>query len=413
MGLRNLLASAPRRAGERGYAAIDFETTGLFPQKHDRVVEVGIVEMDPHGESQREWTSLVNPERDVGPTHIHGISGRDVLDAPTFRDVVPHVMESLRGRTIVAHNATFDLRFLEYELSRAGWPDPRPLGAVCTMRWSKEFLAASSRKLADCCAAMGLESPHAHHALHDARGVAGLLRGYLTASRPEVPWRDAVQAAERLAWPEPGDVVTDILYARGSSAPRRPAGWLDRIVARMPRRDDLVEAYLDVLEAALLDRYLSVHEEAELIELASVLGLSRHELDEIHGTYLRDMAAVALADGVVTQEERSDLQMVAALLGFSHADVDDALDAADSPIRGVNGFSLSAGDCVTLTGAMEHPRADIEARLRSRGIDCAGLTRRTKVLVAADPDSLSGKAKKARDYGIPIITEAALWGYLR
>jgi DNA polymerase III subunit epsilon len=62
---------------------------------------------------------------------------------------------------------------------------------------------------------------------------------------------------------------------------------------------------------------------------------------------------------------------------------------------------------------MQRPRNEIEYMLRSRGIECAGLTRRTKVLVAADPDSLSGKAKKARDYGIPIITEAALWRYLR
>jgi DNA polymerase III subunit epsilon len=315
VGLRDLLASIPRQTGGRGYAAIDFETTGLFPQKHDRVVEVAIVEMDMHGRPEREWTSLIDPERDVGPTHIHGISARDVLDAPRFSDVVPHVMESLRGRTIVAHNASFDLRFLEYELSRAGWPDPRPLGAVCTMRWSKEFLAASSRKLVDCCAAMGIDLPHAHQALNDVRGVAGLLYGFLAASRPEVLWSDAVQAAERLAWPDAGEVSVDILHVRGSTAPRRPGGWLDRIVARMPRRDDLVEAYLGVLEAALLDRYLSVHEETELVELASVLGLSRHELDEIHRTYLKDMARVALADGVVTRTERADLQMVATLLG--------------------------------------------------------------------------------------------------
>jgi len=115
-----------------GYAVIDFETTGLFPQKHDRVVEIAVVLLNVQGELEREWSSLVNPERDVGPTHIHGIHARDVLGAPTFR-VVGHVLDSVRERTIVAHNAVFDSRFLDYELTRAGWPEPRPLSAVCTM----------------------------------------------------------------------------------------------------------------------------------------------------------------------------------------------------------------------------------------------------------------------------------------
>jgi len=49
----------------------------------------------------------------------------------------------------------------------------------------------------------------------------------------------------------------------------------------------------------------------------------------------------------------------------------------------------------------------------SRRLTVGGLTRRTKLLIAADPDSLSGKAKKARDYGVPIVNEQALLSYLR
>ena len=62
-----------------GYAALDFETTGLFPQKHDRVIEIGMVLLDKHGNVEGEWASLINPERDVGPTHIHGIRARDAF----------------------------------------------------------------------------------------------------------------------------------------------------------------------------------------------------------------------------------------------------------------------------------------------------------------------------------------------
>lgn len=184
-----------------GYAVIDLETTGLFPQKHDRVVEIGVVLLDERGEFEREWSSLVNPERDIGPTHIHGIRARDVLGAPTFRDLVGHVMDSVRSRTIVAHNAVFDLRFLDYELTRAGWPEPRPLSAVCTMRWSSSLLRCASRKLVDCCDAAGIALTNAHEAINDARATALLLRYYLVATHPEIRWLDAVETARRLEWP--------------------------------------------------------------------------------------------------------------------------------------------------------------------------------------------------------------------
>jgi DNA polymerase-3 subunit epsilon len=63
---------------------------------------------------------------------------------------------------------------------------------------------------------------------------------------------------------------------------------------------------------------------------------------------------------------------------------------------------------VVLTGEMTEPREVLETRGRAAGLQVGkGVTKKTRVLVAADPDSLSGKARKARDYGIPIVTEAA------
>lgn len=53
-------------------AVIDFETTGLVPERTDRVVEVGIVLTDDDGGIEHEWTTLVNPHRAVGASHIHG-----------------------------------------------------------------------------------------------------------------------------------------------------------------------------------------------------------------------------------------------------------------------------------------------------------------------------------------------------
>jgi DNA polymerase-3 subunit epsilon len=61
---------------------------------------------------------------------------------------------------------------------------------------------------------------------------------------------------------------------------------------------------------------------------------------------------------------------------------------------------------------MTHPRETIEAMLAERGLVAGGLTKRTRLLVAADPDSQSGKASKARSYAVPIVNESALFGLL-
>ncbi len=72
-----------------GYTVIDVETTGLSPERYDRVVEIGIVCVSHEGEIQDQWATMVNPGRDVGPTHIHGITSTAVLDAPTFEEIAP------------------------------------------------------------------------------------------------------------------------------------------------------------------------------------------------------------------------------------------------------------------------------------------------------------------------------------
>lgn len=391
-----------------GFAVLDFETTGFDANHHDRVVELGVVLVSSDGDIENEWSTLLNPGRDVGPTKIHGISASDVLDAPPFAAVVPRLLRCLRGRIVTSHNLAFELRFLGAELRRAGIPMDNPwLTGLCTMKWAGRLLPSASRALRDCCDAAGVVLLEAHSALADARAVAGLLQHLLACGGVPPPWAREIVGADQFPWPDvAGSEVR--LVMRGTSPPRRPAGWLDRIVARMPRHDDIrVESYLEVLESALLDHYLSRHEEDALVEMAEELSLPRQLLDEIHCEYLRSMARVALADGVVTDAERAELLQVAELCGLSPSHVDTALALA--PVRQVSAeFALAPGDVLCLTGAMRRPRAEWEAELVERGFVIGSLTRRTRVLVAADPDSVSGKAKKAREYGVPIITEDAL-----
>ena len=209
-------------------------------------------------------------------------------------------------------------------------------------------------------------------------------------------------------WPPAGASRGTHLLPRSVARPERAELWLDRIVATMPRYETpALESYLDVLEAALLDRYLSVHETEALVHLAHRLGLGRNNLEEIHRDYVIALAAAALDDGIVTDVERADLDTVAELLGLSALDVDFALSIAQARAPRRPAFALRAGDAVCLTGQMTCPREEVERLAVTRGLVVGGLTRRTRLLVAADPDSLSGKAKKARDYGVPIVTESS------
>lgn len=399
-----------------GYACIDFETTGLFPSRHDRVLEIGVVLLDDDGAVQAEWSTLINPGRDVGPTHIHGVTAREVLSAPTFGSLAPLVLKCLAGRTVVAHNAPFDTRFLRHELARAGysWTGP-DIPALCTMELSGRFLDAASRGLSHCCRAAAIEVSDAHEALADARAVAALLGHMMRTAGPPPPWSAHHDQAQAYAWPICDDDAIPAFVLRSSAAPGRDELWLDRVVTAMPRHNDVrVDAYLAVLESAMLDRYLSAHEEEALVETANAFGLDRERLEAIHRDYLLTMASVAWADRLITRTELAELETVARLLGLGPQDIATSLDAAkaatDAPVAAT--FQLQQGDHVCLTGQMAHPRESVEALLHARGLHVGGLTRSSRLLVAADPDSLSGKAAKARSYGIPIVTEAALLGLL-
>jgi DNA polymerase III epsilon subunit-like protein len=105
---------------EAQFAVLDVETTGFAAKRADRIVEIAVLRLSADGAPQDEYVTLVNPGRDLGPTGVHGLSGRDVLDAPRFSDIVGDVLSRLDGAVIVGHNVRFDTSFLVSECDRAG-----------------------------------------------------------------------------------------------------------------------------------------------------------------------------------------------------------------------------------------------------------------------------------------------------
>lgn len=406
-----------------GYTVIDVETTGLSPKRHDRVVEIGVVYVSDDGQIQDRWSTLVNPGRDVGPTRIHGITATDVMDAPCFEDLAPYVLRAVAGRTIVAHNAPFDLRFLSYELQRAGlggdvWPP-----ALCTMQWSTAYLDAPSRRLIDCCHASGITLDDAHSALADATATAELLAYYLQLSDRRPPWEEVLLASRSHPWPQfNGSYPSVGMVRRQHVRSTVEDAWMGTVVAQMPRAADVrTDSYLAVLEMALLDGVLDDDERDSLAALARDSRLSRRDVLDIHQHYLEDMAKVATHDHVVTDDEHADLSRTAQLLGLNIANLEEALakawrqagsDGTSLLRESTAGILLEKGDRVSFTGDMAIDRPEWEARAQAAGLSTGGITKKAQLLVASDPNSFSGKANKARSYGIPIVSEPAFDGLL-
>jgi len=407
-----------------GFAVIDFETTGFLANKHDRVIEIGVVHVSPTGAITGQWETLVNPNRDLGAQHVHGIRGADVMTAPRFSDVAGHLVELLRGRVVVAHNARFDLSFLFAELARAGHEiKTAELPHLDTMRLATDFLPGSGRTLADCCAAFDIELADAHRAVADARATAELLANFIEIAPEYSLWETQLAAALDYRWPVTAvvDPIEAVWAARGSEA-TATASFLSRIARRLPDIPGTFEQreYLALLDRVLLDRRISAHEADQLVGLASVLEIGHDSAERLHQDYFDSLVKTAWADGVLTVDEIADLATVAKLLDIPAERVTAALQQPEvSPVESaptsgsVPAFALAEGDLIVLTGEMSRPRDAIEVEIRAHGyVPWSAVTKKVKLVVAADPDSLSGKARKARDYGIPIVGEDWLVAHL-
>jgi DNA polymerase-3 subunit epsilon len=396
-----------------GYAVVDTETTGLLTGHRHRIAEIAVVHVDPAGVVTGEWSTLVNPDRDLGPQAIHGIRAADVRRAPRFEQIAGDVIELLRGRIVVAHNWPFDAMHLRAEFRRVDVDTPLSAGAgLCTMRAAHVALPSAGRSLVDCCAAAGVSGMRWHTARDDAFAAAALLGHLLTTCPAAVAPTEEQLAAAQWRWPAMACAVAAPVH-------RAPAGhvephFLARMVERLTRDEEpVVDAYFAMLDDALLDRQISASEADVLIDLAGQLGLGRADARNVHHTYLRELARAVWADGVLTEDERGDVQAVAALLGLSQEIVTQVLaeEQATPPDPGqavvsVGGLALRPGDRIVLTGTMRRGRAEIQDRAATTGLRVTtGVSKKTRVLVAADPDSLSGKAKDARALGVPVVGE--------
>lgn len=200
-------------------AAIDFETTGLSPADGDRAIEVAVVR-GRHGTSPRLWSTLLSPGRPVDATEIHGITEEMLAGQPSFAAVAAALREQVEGAVLVAHNARFDLSFLEMEYRRAGTPAPAA-PVLDTLGLSRRLLPLPSHSLGAVAAHLGIDRGRAHRALDDARTTWDVAWALLERADPAraLGVEDVLRLSRRPSTVELREVTDALLEAARRAEP--------------------------------------------------------------------------------------------------------------------------------------------------------------------------------------------------
>ncbi|MET9211134.1 MULTISPECIES: TerD family protein [unclassified Nocardia] len=162
-------------AGFGEFTVVDVETSGLQPSRH-RVLSVAALTLDSAGQVTHEFHTLLDPECDPGPVHVHGLTAEVLRGSPRFAHVREQLSSLLTGRVLVAHNALFDFGFLASEFDRAG--GVLPVGRrLCTLALARRVAVPTpDYKLATLAGYYGVPQQKAHDALDDTRVLVNVLR---------------------------------------------------------------------------------------------------------------------------------------------------------------------------------------------------------------------------------------------
>ena len=157
---------------------LDTETTGLFAEQGDRIIEIGCVELVNRKLTGNKLHLYVNPERDSHEEalKVHGISNEFLLDKPKFAQVVDEVLAFIEGAELIIHNAPFDIGFLNHELSLLAKPPLHSCvsGVIDTLLMAKEMFPGKRNSLDALCARLEVDNSgrQLHGALLDAELLA-------------------------------------------------------------------------------------------------------------------------------------------------------------------------------------------------------------------------------------------------
>lgn len=168
----------------------DTETTGLEPLKGDRLVEIGAVELFNHLPTGRHYHVYINPERSMPDEafRVHGLSTEFLADKPLFSAVVEEFLAFIEDATLIAHNANFDIGFLNAEFGRLGKPPIAPDRVIDTLALARRKHPKAANTLDALCSRYGIDtsSRTVHGGLVDSVLLADVYLELIGGRQPDL-----------------------------------------------------------------------------------------------------------------------------------------------------------------------------------------------------------------------------------
>ena len=394
------------------FVVLDTETTGFNFSKTDRVVEVGAIKYNRLFEEVDRFETLINPMRDMGPQHVHGIEASWVLDAPKFDEIADSLLSFLDGALIVGHNIEFDLNFLISEFSRNGREASNlKEHSLDTLKIARSIYGANqSCKLSDLAILFDIDFNQGHAAIADAEFTAKVLQ-ILVSSDLATSALLGESLEDLYRSPSQEQHAMPVLVQRPKLSETVNSSFITSLVEALPvsRGTSLNKLlYSDYLKRAIADGLISDSEAKDLMEIAKDIGMSIADVSELHLEVFSGITKTAWSDGHLSDFEKALIDQIAKQLGVGEIELELA-KSGKGYVSESAGKILNKGDLVVLTGSMQPPKEVVATQILAFGAEVSdSLTKKTNLLVAADPNTLSGKGQKARNWGIPIVSTTQL-----
>ncbi len=166
----------------------DTETTGFDPESGDRLVEIGAVELFNHMPTGNTYHQYINPERSMPQEAfaVHGLGDEFLADKPVFKHVAQDFLDFIGNAKIVAHNAKFDMRFINAELKWIGLT-PIPMSqSIDTLEIARKKFPGAQNSLDALCRRFGVNTAREKHgALLDSEILAEVYLELIGGRQPD------------------------------------------------------------------------------------------------------------------------------------------------------------------------------------------------------------------------------------
>jgi DNA polymerase III subunit epsilon len=180
---------------------LDTETTGFEPAEGHRIVEIGAVELMNHLPTGRTYHQYINPERPMPNEafEVHGLGDDFLRDKPVFARIGRAFLDFIGEAQLVIHNAAFDMKFLNFELERAGLSTLPYARSIDTLMIARQKFPGSPASLDALCRRFGVDNSmrEKHGALLDSEILAEVYLELVGGRQPDLVLGSAATASAR------------------------------------------------------------------------------------------------------------------------------------------------------------------------------------------------------------------------